>query len=98
MAFCLLPDAASAEHRCPPGMFETGSRDFIACAPIPGYGISSPEDYYNSGPSSQGPSGPQYADSSVATAVHIDSSPGCGTAGHRSVDAAKTVRRQNIWH
>lgn len=29
---------ALAEGRCPPGMFETGSRDFIGCAPIPGYG------------------------------------------------------------
>lgn len=28
----------SAEGRCPSGMFETGSRDFIGCAPIPGYG------------------------------------------------------------
>lgn len=27
-----------AEGRCPPGMFETGSRDYIGCAPIPGYG------------------------------------------------------------
>lgn len=27
-----------AEGRCPPGMFETGSRDYLACAPIPGYG------------------------------------------------------------
>lgn len=29
---------AAAEGRCPPGMFETGSRDYIACAPLPGYG------------------------------------------------------------
>jgi len=33
-----LPIMALAEGRCPPGMFETGSRDFIGCAPIPGYG------------------------------------------------------------
>lgn len=89
-AFFLLPDAASAEGRCPPGMFETGSRDYIACAPIPGYGQSSDEGGYDSGPSSQGPSGPQYAESSMATAVHMDSSSVWGTVGHRSVEAAKT--------
>lgn len=33
-----LPISALAEGRCPPGMFETGSRDFVGCAPIPGYG------------------------------------------------------------
>lgn len=89
IAFCWLPDAASAEGRCPPGMFETGSRDFIACAPIPGYGQPSDEGDYDSGTSSQGPSGPQYAESSMATAVHVDSSAVWGTAGHRSVEAAR---------
>lgn len=89
IAFCWFPNAASAEGRCPPGMFETGSRDFIACAPIPGYGQSSDEGDYDSGPSSQGPTGPQYAESSMATAVHLDSSSVWGTAGHRSVEAAK---------
>ena len=34
----LFSNLASAEGRCPPGMFETGSRDYIACAPLPGYG------------------------------------------------------------
>lgn len=37
----LLPSAATsafAEGRCPPGMFKTGSGDFIGCAPNPGYG------------------------------------------------------------
>ena len=33
-----LPVTVLAEGRCPAGMFETGSRDFIGCAPIPGYG------------------------------------------------------------
>lgn len=33
-----------AEGRCPPGMFETGSRDFVACAPIPGYGEGQGEE------------------------------------------------------
>ena len=36
-SLCLLSNAAMAEGRCPPSMFETGSRDYIACAPIPGY-------------------------------------------------------------
>lgn len=34
---CLLSSVVLAEGRCPPGMFETGSRDYLACAPIPGY-------------------------------------------------------------
>ena len=33
-----FPLGAPAEGRCPPGMFETGARDFLGCAPIPGYG------------------------------------------------------------
>ncbi len=44
---CLISNSTLAEGRCPPGMFETGSRDYIACAPIPGYGQGSndsPED------------------------------------------------------
>ena len=32
-----IPALALAEGRCPSGMFETGSRDYIACSPIPGY-------------------------------------------------------------
>ena len=36
--FCLVSNVVLAEGRCPPGMFETGSRDYLACAPIPGYG------------------------------------------------------------
>ena len=35
---CMFSTVALAEGRCPPGMFETGSRDYIGCAPIPGYG------------------------------------------------------------
>lgn len=34
----LVSDLTSAEGRCPPGMFETSSRDYIACAPLPSYG------------------------------------------------------------
>ena len=91
VAYCLVPNAASAEGQCPPGMFETGSRDYIACAPIPGYGQSGyDEGGYDSGPSSQGPSSPQYAESSMATAVHLDTSAVWATAGHRSPEAAKT--------
>lgn len=32
-----MPVIVIAEGRCPAGMFETGSRDYLACAPIPGY-------------------------------------------------------------
>lgn len=35
---CFMSDEVLAEGRCPSGMFETGSRDYLACAPIPGYG------------------------------------------------------------
>ena len=87
--FFAFSSNASAEGRCPPGMFETGSRDFIACAPLPGYGQSGNEGDYQSDTSSQRPSGPQYAESSMATAVHMDSSEVWGTAGHRSKEAAK---------
>jgi hypothetical protein len=87
--FCAFSTTASAEGRCPPGMFETGSRDFLACAPIPGYGQSVDEGDYDSESPSQGPSGPQYAESSMATAKHMDSSEIWGTAGHRSVESAK---------
>ncbi len=38
----------SAEGSCPPGMFETGSRDYIACAPIPGYGQGNNDDVEDS--------------------------------------------------
>lgn len=89
LIFWAFSTTVSAEGRCPPGMFETGSRDFIACAPLPGYGQSGDEGDYESDSSSQGPTGPQYAESSMATAVHMDSAEVWGTAGHRSVEAAK---------
>lgn len=38
-----VPESGRAEGRCPPGMFETGSQDFIGCAPIPGYGAEEAE-------------------------------------------------------
>lgn len=38
---------------------------------------------------SSGPTGPQYADSSMATAVHLDTSAVWATAGHRTPEAAK---------
>ena len=43
-ALSFLPNMVLAEGRCPPGMFETGSRDYLACAPIPGYGGDSGDD------------------------------------------------------
>lgn len=45
-----LPEAAWAEGRCPAGMFETGSRDYIGCAPILGYGQGSSNDGEDSPP------------------------------------------------
>jgi len=39
-----ISGVAAAEGRCPPGMFETGSRDYIGCAPIPGYGQQGDSD------------------------------------------------------
>jgi len=38
IVLCFLSSEVLAEGRCPAGMFETGSRDYLACAPIPGYG------------------------------------------------------------
>lgn len=38
---------------------------------------------------SRGPAGPQYVESSMATATHIDTSAVWGTAGHRSPEAAR---------
>lgn len=37
MILAAMPQVISAEGRCPAGMFETGSRDYLACAPIPRY-------------------------------------------------------------
>ncbi len=36
----LVLGTAAAQGRCPPRMYETGSRDYIGCAPIPGYNQS----------------------------------------------------------
>ena len=44
------PMVVMAEGRCPSGMFETGSRDYLACAPIPGYGQGSDNGYDDSPP------------------------------------------------
>ena len=44
------PALTWAEGRCPPGMFETGSRDYLACAPIPGYYDSDTGGDEDSGP------------------------------------------------
>ncbi len=91
VAFCLLPNAASAEGRCPPGMFETGSRDFIACAPIPGYGQQGGED--GPGPDESPfrkaapirPSKPGF----TAMAYHVDTASVWTSVGHHSLNAAK---------
>lgn len=39
ISLLVLSGEIFAEGRCPAGMFETGSRDYLACAPIPGYGL-----------------------------------------------------------
>jgi len=87
LTFCLLPDAASAEGRCPPGMFETVSRDFLACAPIPGYGESSQER-------GDEPSRPQLPPveiqpSYMAAARDVDTGSLWVSVGHRTLDSAK---------
>lgn len=52
MHLAVMPGMTNAEGRCPLGMFETGSRDYLACAPIPGYGQNDSDGYDNgdSGP------------------------------------------------
>jgi Domain of unknown function (DUF4189) len=87
---CWLPDAVSAEGRCPPGMFETGSRDFIACAPMPGYdqsgdgGSADQESPYRRSDPIR-PSKPGF----TATAYHADTASVWTSAGHHTLDAAK---------
>ena len=87
LMFCLLPNAASAEGRCPPGMFETGSRDFIACAPIPGYG----ETGQDGGDEPSRPRAPpvEIQPSYMAAAQHVDTGSLWVSVGHRTLDAAK---------
>lgn len=88
MAYCLFPNAASAEGRCPPGMFETGSQDFIGCAPIPGYGESEQDGGDESSSSAatvySAPIQPSY----MAAVTHIDTSSFWVSRAHRTADAA----------
>ena len=46
----LTPEVLFAEGRCPSGMFETSSRDYIACAPLPGYGQGNNDSVNHSPP------------------------------------------------
>lgn len=87
--YCSFPNAALAEGRCPPGMFETGSRDFIACAPIPGYNEGGDEQ--SSEDSGSAPTRPPYEGKPgfMAAAYHADTSSAWLTTGHQSMDAAK---------
>ena len=87
IAYCLTPDAASAEGRCPPGMFETGSRDFIACAPIPGYGETGQDG--GDEPSRPRPPPMEIQPSYMAAAQHVDTGSLWVSVGHRTLDAAK---------
>lgn len=89
--FAGAPYPASAEGRCPPGMFETGSQDFIACAPIPNYNPGSAEDGNESKSTSQTsgitktPIQPSY----MAAAQHTDTGSLWVTVGHRTLDRAR---------
>jgi len=88
-AFFLLPNAARAEGRCPPGMFETGSRDYIACAPIPGYDQGG-DDGGDDDSSSRSPTiysrpiQPSY----MAAVTHIDTSSFWVSRAHWTADSA----------
>lgn len=93
IAFCLLPNAANAEGRCPPGMFETSSRDFIACAPIPGYnqgGNDGGDDGGDDSVESRVPTLKVYhlQDSYMAAVTHIDTSVYWVSRGHWTADSA----------
>lgn len=88
VGFCLLPNAAWAS--CPPGMFQTGSRDFIACAPIPGYNQGGDDGGDESQSTSQTynvpvrPIQPSY----MAAVTHIDTSSYWVTRAHWTADSA----------
>ncbi len=85
---CMLPSAAKAEGRCPPGMYETGSQDFIGCAPIPGYDQGG-DDGGDDDSSSRSPTiysrpiQPSY----MAAVTHIHTS-SFGFAAHWTADSA----------
>ncbi|MBJ7440500.1 MAG: hypothetical protein JHD35_15940 [Sphingopyxis sp.] len=88
VGYCLLPNVAWAEGRCPPGMFETGSRDFIGCAPIPNYDQGGDDGGDDSGSTPSRPHIPMKP-GYMAAAHHADTSSVWITVGHRSLDAAK---------
>ena len=87
IGYCLLPSAAWG---CPPGMFQTGSRDFIACAPIPGYnqgGDSSGDESKSTsqtGATYTRPIQPSY----MAAVTHIDTSSYWVSRAHWTADSA----------
>ncbi len=87
VAFCFLLTTASAEGRCPPGMFETGSRDYLASAPIPGYGQSS--DEVGDEPSRPRLPPVEVQPSYMVAARHVDTGSLWISVGHRTLDYAK---------
>ena len=89
VGYCLLPNAASAEGRCPPGMFETGSRDYIACAPIPNYDQGG-DDGGDDSSSSRVPTIPStpIQPSYMAAVTHIDTSSYWVSRAHWTADSA----------
>lgn len=89
IAFCLLPNAAWAEGRCPPGMFETGSQDFIGCAPIPGYDQGG-DDGGDDDSSSRSPTiySAPIQPSYMAAVTHIDTSSYWVSRAHWTADSA----------
>lgn len=87
IAYCVFPNAAWA---CPPGMYETGSRDFIGCAPIPGYdqggydGDDESRSTSQTGATYSTPTQPSY----MAAVTHIDTSSYWVSRGHWTADSA----------
>jgi Domain of unknown function (DUF4189) len=44
VVLCTSSMKTLAEGNCPPGYYQTPSRDFVGCAPLPGYGSTTPPD------------------------------------------------------
>lgn len=88
VGYCLLPNAASAEGRCPPGMFETGSRDFIGCAPIPGYDQGGNDGGDDAGTTPAPPTRPSKPGFMVAV-YHADTGSVWTSAGNQTVEGAR---------
>ncbi len=85
--FCATSVPAKAEGQCPPGYFQTGGRDYIACAPM------GPVSGSDEGPGDEEPSRPaappvEIQPSFMAAATHIDTSEYWVSRGHWTAEAA----------